>query len=237
MIVRDSRLPERSGLRASDADRDQVADELREALAEGRLTPDEHSERLDAVYAAKTYADLAPIVADLPAPGSGPPAPGAGLAVGGADAELAQPRVEPSTVVAIFGGAERKGRWLVPATSEITAVFGGVELDLREAVLAKREVRISVTAMFGGVEMKVPQGVRVTSSVMGIFGGTSIPSDDTDDMNAPVIRLTGFALFGGVEVTRYSERRAERERRREQRRLERRRRREARQLRRWQREG
>ncbi|TDD63364.1 DUF1707 SHOCT-like domain-containing protein, partial [Actinomadura rubrisoli] len=53
-------------MRASDADRDQVADRLREALAEGRITPEEHAERIDVVYNAKTYADLEPVLADLP---------------------------------------------------------------------------------------------------------------------------------------------------------------------------
>ena len=62
----DSSLPDRSELRASDADRDRVAARLREALAEGRLTPDEHSERLDAVYSSKTLGELAPLVRDLP---------------------------------------------------------------------------------------------------------------------------------------------------------------------------
>lgn len=52
-------------MRASDSDRDRVAEQLREALAEGRLTAEEHAERLDAVYQAKTYAELAPIVEDL----------------------------------------------------------------------------------------------------------------------------------------------------------------------------
>ena len=64
-----------SGLRASDADRDRAASVLNEALAEGRLTPEEHSERLDSIYAAKTQADLVPVLKDLPAvAGSGSPA-------------------------------------------------------------------------------------------------------------------------------------------------------------------
>src|SRR5690606_6348921 len=62
----DSSLPDRSEMRASDADRDRVAARLREALAEGRLTPDEHSERLDAVYNSKTLGELAPLLRDLP---------------------------------------------------------------------------------------------------------------------------------------------------------------------------
>jgi hypothetical protein len=55
-------------LRASDADRDAVADLLRGAHAEGRLTVEELYERLDAALAARTLGDLAPLTADLPAP-------------------------------------------------------------------------------------------------------------------------------------------------------------------------
>ena len=54
-------------LRAGDADRDRVADSLREHFAAGRLTQDELQERLDATYAARTFGDLDPVLADLPA--------------------------------------------------------------------------------------------------------------------------------------------------------------------------
>jgi len=56
-------------LRAADADRDRAAAVLGGALATGRLTSAEHAERLDAVYAAKTMGDLAPLTRDLPAEG------------------------------------------------------------------------------------------------------------------------------------------------------------------------
>ena len=54
-------------LRAADADRDAVADRLRTAHAEGRLTVEEFGERLDAAFAARTMGDLARLTADLPA--------------------------------------------------------------------------------------------------------------------------------------------------------------------------
>ena len=54
-------------LRISDADRHQVAEILREAAGEGRLDIDELDQRLEATYAARTYADLVPITLDLPA--------------------------------------------------------------------------------------------------------------------------------------------------------------------------
>ncbi len=59
-------------VRASDADRDAVAGRLREAHAEGRLTVEEFTERLDAAYAARTHGDLVPLTSDLPA-GHGAP--------------------------------------------------------------------------------------------------------------------------------------------------------------------
>ena len=56
----------RSTLRASDADREQVAERLRNATAEGRLLAEELEQRLGAVFAARTYGELDEIVADLP---------------------------------------------------------------------------------------------------------------------------------------------------------------------------
>ena len=53
-------------VRASDAERDQAAEILRAAFAEGRLTPAELDERLAAAYAAKTRADLRDLTGDLP---------------------------------------------------------------------------------------------------------------------------------------------------------------------------
>ena len=54
-------------LRASDADRDAVAERLRHAAGEGRLEPEELEERLHAALRARTYGDLGRLLADLPA--------------------------------------------------------------------------------------------------------------------------------------------------------------------------
>jgi uncharacterized protein DUF1707 len=63
-------------LRLSDADRDRAAAELSEHYAEGRLDAEEHAERLDAIWTARTRADLDPIFEDLPRPA--PERPGRG---------------------------------------------------------------------------------------------------------------------------------------------------------------
>jgi hypothetical protein len=65
-----------SELRASDADRERVADRLRAAAGEGRLTADELEERVERALSARTEAELEPLVSDLPAPaGRRPPPP------------------------------------------------------------------------------------------------------------------------------------------------------------------
>ncbi|MGW3770523.1 DUF1707 SHOCT-like domain-containing protein [Actinomadura verrucosospora] len=191
--------PSSASMRASDADRDEVADRLREALAEGRITPEEHAERIDVVYNAKTYAELEPVLSDLPSQDA--PRPRVDLRKEQAP-RLPPPPSQSPHLVAVFSGAERKGRWLVEPTTTVTCVFGGVELDFRQAVLSKGEVTLSVTCVFGGVNIVVPPGVRVVGSHFTIFGGTDLPEDDTVDPDAPVIRLTGMLLFGGISVER-----------------------------------
>jgi hypothetical protein len=59
-------------LRIGDAERERAAAELGEAYAQGRLTPEEHGERLDRIWASRTRGELGPIFADLPS-SFGPP--------------------------------------------------------------------------------------------------------------------------------------------------------------------
>lgn len=62
-------------LRIGDAEREQAAAELGEHFVQGRLSVDEHGERLDSIWAARTRGDLRPVFADLPdLPGSPAPA-------------------------------------------------------------------------------------------------------------------------------------------------------------------
>jgi hypothetical protein len=184
-------------MRASDADRDRVADILREALAEGRLDADEHAERIGAVHSAKTVGELEPLVRDLPVAG-GPartaPAPGRAAPPHSATPASAE------HLVAIFGGATRKGRWRVGRRTTAFACFGGVEIDLTEAVFQQQEITIRATAIFGGVEIRVPENVSLRGTGTGVFGGFDVKTVEAPDPRAPVVVVSGFALFGGVEA-------------------------------------
>lgn len=64
-------------LRIADADREQAARELGEHFALGRITVEEHAERLEQIWAARTAVDLAPPFRDLPRPAARPRAAGA----------------------------------------------------------------------------------------------------------------------------------------------------------------
>ncbi len=55
-------------MRASDRDREAVAERLRAALEEGRLDLAEYDDRLRQAYGAVVRADLVPLTSDLPEP-------------------------------------------------------------------------------------------------------------------------------------------------------------------------
>ena len=94
-------------MRAGDADRQAVADQLRAALDEGRLDLHEYDERLQRAYAAKTYGELGGLLSDLPA--ASVPAPRVAAAE--------QPLVTASN-------AELTRRWLAEVWGSWISVVG-----------------------------------------------------------------------------------------------------------------
>jgi hypothetical protein len=188
-------------LRISDSERHQVAEILRQAAGEGRLDMEELDQRLEQTYAARTYADLVPITLDLPAhphprPAVRPAAASAPQVVAGADRE---------SHLAILSGLSRKGIWVVPQHMSILCMMGGAELDLRQAKFAAQEVVITINAFMGGAQVIVGPTTRVQMEGTGIMGGYSGPSGLVDadlDESSPIVRIKGFAIWGGVSVER-----------------------------------
>jgi hypothetical protein len=221
-------------LRASDADRERVSEQLRDALAEGRLDMEEFEERLEATYNARTYGELAPLTRDLP--GAGEVAP---LSV----SLVKEPEASGSWAgritgaegtstwgVAVLSGFERKGRWTVPKRFDCFTFWGGGELDLRDAYFAEREVVINCVAIMGGMNVIVPPGVEVVVRGISIMGGFDHSEEGVPgEPGAPRVVITGFAFWGGIGVERKLPK-AERQRLKEARRQERLERKEARRL-------
>lgn len=183
-------------LRASDQDRHQVAERLHAAAAEGRIDLDELGERLEVLYAARTYGELVPLTRDLPAPATGP-------AVGASVARATSSGVVgPSTSIAVLGSSDRSGEWTVPAQHTAFAMMGGVELDLTRARFAADRVTITAIAIMGGIEITVPHDMEVEIDGFALMGGFERKAAGSGTGSGPRLRITGMALMGGVDVHR-----------------------------------
>ncbi|MEU2063023.1 DUF1707 domain-containing protein [Streptomyces sp. NPDC013455] len=186
-------------LRASDADRDRVADILREALAEGRLTAEEHAERVGGVLAAKTVGELEVFVRDLPGGHRRPAAP-AYAPVPPRPTPGAIPAEADANVVAVFSSAVRRGRWRAGRRLHAYAVFGSVEIDLSEAIFEYQQVVIKAVSVFGEVRIRVPENISLRGTGGGVLGNFEVSPLDSVDPDAPVVYVDGWAVFGNVEA-------------------------------------
>jgi hypothetical protein len=185
-------------LRASDADREKVATVLSTAYAEGRLTREEHDERLDQLMAASTFDDLILITRDLVVVTPGPvpePTPSKEFTI-----ETTSASDESDKLIAIFGGVTRNGNWRIRKHTHAVAIFGGMDLDLRNAIFESPTVEITGFWCFGGLDIKVPAGIQVRDQTAGIFGGTDVRDLGDPVPGAPTLVIKGATLFGGVSV-------------------------------------
>ncbi|HWG62496.1 MAG TPA: DUF1707 domain-containing protein [Streptosporangiaceae bacterium] len=168
-------------LRASDADRERVVALLAEAAADGRLSLEEHAERVQRAYSARTLGDLAGLTGDLAT---------------SADQPL---RLDTSRSVAAFFATQRRdGRWVVPDRLVVTAVGGQVVLDMREALLQRMRTTIYATAIGGQVHILVPPTVAVTT--VSVTAAVNRPAEVAAPTGTPVIELRTLMVLGRVIV-------------------------------------
>jgi hypothetical protein len=178
-----------------------VISALSTAFAQDDLTVEEFERRVDIAHRTSALSDLNALLADLPAP-LPVPASGAQPAPAPAPALASPSEVRDSeNMVAIMGGVERHGAWVPARQSHIFVLMGGAELDFREARLAPGVTEVTIVCAMGGVEIVVPPGLTVDVSgiaIMGGFGGRRAATPA--DASAPLLRVNGFALMGGVDV-------------------------------------
>jgi hypothetical protein len=167
-------------LRASDADRERVVSVLGEALADGRLTMEEHAERTSQAYAARTLGELTGLTTDL-------------------SPEEAQPiLVDDRPISILFGRTRREGRWVVPVKLPLVALFGTVELDLREAVLQRRHVVLDSMVLGGRIRLLVPEGVRVDVTGRTVLTARDLRTRPVHE--GPTVEVSGTMIFGSVKA-------------------------------------
>lgn len=188
-------------LRASDADRERVIELLGQAAADGRLTPDEHTDRVERACQARTLGDLAGLTLDLAGP---------------ADQPIRLDGRRP--VAAVFGSDRRTGRWVVPETLPVIAIFGEAELDLREALLQGGRIVVYATIIGGTIHLVVPEGVLVETTGTAILtrkridrparpsggywrGGAGQPASAANSVGQPVVEVRSVGIGGTIRVT------------------------------------
>jgi hypothetical protein len=172
---------------------------LSEAFAQDALDVDEFERRVTVVHTSAAVADFDALLTDLPA-SAAPAATAPAVALAVADEPADAP---PQTVYAIFGGVDRRGSWTVPRRFRVVAMMGGAHLDLREARFPRGVIDLEVKAFWGGVQILVPPGLAVEVTGTAIMGGFQNVnrSPPTPDPDAPLLRVRGIAVMGGVDIS------------------------------------
>jgi hypothetical protein len=169
----------------SDADREGVVERLNAAVADGRLTLVEFEERVDGVLKARTFGEVEPFVADLPA----------------------APATEDVVELRSHAGEiKRKGRWAVPRRLVVHSKAGSVKLDMRHAVIAHRVVEIDLATQAGSTVIVLPPGASANiDGVTTSAGSAKNKVSAVPGSEGPHLVVTGSAAAGSL-VVRYERR-------------------------------
>lgn len=173
---------------ATDEDRQAGAELLQRACGDGRLTLEEFSDRVGAVWAAEDTDQIAAATSELT-----PPAPIVGTSR------------TVRRMINVIGAQTLRRRWRMPARMRVANLIGSIEVDLREAVvgevLADNVVDIRVFSLIGSIEMVVPEGVEVEVGGFVLIGGRDINLAPVPRRTGtPLVRLNVFGLVGSVDV-------------------------------------
>jgi hypothetical protein len=176
--------PERLPASVTDADRTTAAKLLQRAAGDGRLTLEQFSDRVGAVWAATSQEQLAAATSGLE---QAPPV-GSTRTV--------------SSVVSILGDQWRVGRWRLPPTFRAFGLLGDVHLDLRSVVTADTdEVKIRAVTLLGSVDIMVPAGIEVELTGFDVLGSRELRlAPMPRRAGTPLIRVHAYGLLGDVSV-------------------------------------
>jgi len=190
----------RALIRRAQETRERVIARLSDHFAHDALDVDEFERRVTVAQTSDNPADVEALLVDL-----------SDIAGAAASVPAVVPTVVPAllpderdrdTLYAIFGGIDRRGTWTVPRRMRVVTIMGGANLDLREARFPPGVVDIEVTAMMGGINIVVPPGLAVQMHGSAIFGGFAdvnrAPANP--DPDAPLLRVHGLAMMGGVNI-------------------------------------
>lgn len=181
--------------------RERTITALCEHFAHDRIGMEELERRIDLAQRARAATELTALLQDL-----APAVPDSGttpVVRSQPRSSLAErDRAGNSVILAILGGVERRGPWRPAARSFVVGLMGGADLDFRDAELPPGETEVFVLALMGGVDIVVPPDMAVDASGLAIMGGFGhIDQPRALPPDAPILRIRGLALMGGVDIT------------------------------------
>lgn len=106
--------------------------------------------------------------------------------------------------VCVFGGTDQHVYSKNFKGGDMVAIFGGCNVNLTQADF-EGAIVLEVVAVFGGVKIIIPSSWIVKSEVTAIFGGIEDKRGPVmiSDGGTKIIKITGLALFGGVEIRNF----------------------------------
>ncbi|MGW0479173.1 DUF1707 SHOCT-like domain-containing protein [Nonomuraea sp. NPDC003214] len=169
-------------IRASDADRELVTQQLQRAFTEGRLDQFELEDRLERALSAKVQSDLVKVVEDLPAD---------------------TPQVNDVVVLETkHDELKRAGDWAVPRRLRAVSKHGGVHLDFSQAVIAHPVVEVELDLKYGSAKIVLPPGASANVDGFRTTYGTTSTADVPGRQRPGVLHVvvTGETKYGALAV-------------------------------------
>jgi hypothetical protein len=116
-------------------------------------------------------------------------------------ASRGEPSDDDVDLIAIFEPLEFSSAATGLRRLSVMTWYGGGTVDLRGATLDPAGATLTLRAIYGGIRLLVPETWPVERNIVGIFGGVGDGRDQAKvDPTSPVLRLEGFAVFGGAGV-------------------------------------
>ena len=185
VVPADHSQPAPAQLRVSDTDREQVAGQLREHAAAGRITMAELELRAEQAYAAKTQGELAVLLSDLPATDT---------------SDL--PAKRRHWAVSVLGSSGRRTRRRVRRLISV-AVFASPNIDLCHGEFDGDEIVVRGFVLWGWPDIYLPDSVGLDQGGFTLIGGDrERGSARVPPPGAPVVKVRTYGLIGGYTVWR-----------------------------------
>lgn len=191
-----------------DRHRTETLDLLLRHIRDGDLTLEEYGVRVERVLLAESRSEVNdalnglsmlhdPVTLVLPIPADVPSVQPTPALTQTSDRVNTRPR----SLIAVFSDQKLEGRWKADRELQVRGMFGTTRIDLRQAVITGRELRVTGFVAFGNLEIIVPPGTDLEVEHRVFFGSRRQDEDDTDPLpGMPTVRVEAVVAFGDLRV-------------------------------------